>query len=397
MREELGNAAPMDESDVYHPHVFGKSAIPTETAPKPAQDEPSGRQLLSHWLARALPVVSALMLVVATWLPWMTLRSAFGPGAAPIIDFPISGSNGLRIALSQSGLFAVYSSSRWVSLLWNIAPLFGLLIGLFHLRLRQLSRTLVVLYGAWLVVMTAITLPVIIGLLTTLAPLSCGQTCSPMPVLSRMPQSGIWLAIGGLLLGWITFGGSLVLRRSAGATAGAMAIAHFSRLRLVGASVLTLGATIWALGLFVVPWATSGCTGLHLSLNHFVRGACSGVDGWDVFNAGIGSNVWLALLFLEIVPVVGLYVAIDIWLPRLSRSTWALTACWSLLLTFLFILGVNGVRATIMNPPRFAYGLPGAWAPSFGVAICAIGIALGWVGVVLLSRAEFARVRAAHG
>jgi uncharacterized membrane protein len=204
---------------------------------------------------------------------------------------------------------------------------------------------------------------------------------------------GIWLAIGGLALGWIAFGGLLLLRRSSLAAVRSEAPARFSKLHLVAAGVLMLGAALWALGLFAIPWATSGCTGLHLSLNHFMRGTCSGVDGWDVFTAGIGSNIWLALLFLEVVPVMGLYVAIDIWLPRLTRSTWILAASWSLLLTVLFMYGVNGVRFTIAHPPRFTYDMQGAWDPGLGVATTALGIVICLVGVALLAREEIGRAR----
>lgn|GEM_PF-1247616 len=198
---------------------------------------------------------------------------------------------------------------RWLGLLWSILPLFGLLIGLLHLRVRQGSRALAALFGVWLVLATASVTPVVYGLMTTLAPLTCFQTCGPVPVTGRHPELGIWLAIGGVVIGWIAFAGLLLLRRSSLAAVRSEAPMRFSKLHLVAAGVLMLGAALWALGLFAIPWATSGCTGLHLSLNHFMRGTCSGVDGWDVFTAGIGSNIWLALLFLEVVPVMGLYVA----------------------------------------------------------------------------------------
>jgi hypothetical protein len=278
-------------------------------------------------------------------------------------------------------------------LLWTILPLFGLLIGLFHLRMRQGSRALTALYGVWLILATVSIAPIVYGVMTTLAPLSCWQTCSPIPVTSRHPELGAWLAIGGLALGWIAFAGLLLARRSPLATVRSGTPARFSRLHLVGAGVLTIGAAIWALGLFAIPWATSGCTGLHLSLNHFVRGTCSGIDGWDAFTAGMGSNSWLALLFLEVVPVMGLYVAIDIWLPRLARSTWVLAASWSLLLTVLFICGVNGVQFTIAHPPRFTYDMQGAWDPSLGVIVCALGIVVGGIGTALLARDELSRPR----
>lgn len=346
---------------------------------------------MALWLARVLPLTGALMLVVATWLPWETLHIVFGPEVQITSDSPINGLTGFRMLLGQSSFSSAHPSVRWLGLLWSILPLFGLLIGLFHLRVRHGSRALAALFGVWLVLATASVTPVVYGLMTTLGPLSCLQTCSPVPVTSRHPELGIWLAIGGLVLGWIAFTGLLLLRRSPLATVRSEPPTRFSKLHLIAAGVLMLGAAIWALGLFAIPWATSGCAGLHLSLNHFVRGTCSGVDGWDVFTAGIGSNTWLALLFLEVVPVMGLYVAIDIWLPRLVRSTWMVAASWSLLLTVLFICGVNGVRFTIVHPPRFTFDMQGAWDPGLGVVICALGIVVGGIGTALLARDEIRR------
>ncbi|HEU5348528.1 MAG TPA: hypothetical protein VFU63_07925, partial [Ktedonobacterales bacterium] len=136
-------------------------------------------------------------------------------------------------------------------------------------------------------------------------------------------------------------------------------------------------------------------TGLHLSLNHFVIGTCSGVDGWDVFTAGMGRNDWMALVFLEVVPIMGLYVVIDIWLPRLARSTWIVAACWSLLQTLLFLVGIAGVRKTLAYPPVFTAGPHDPWVVSLGVFVCGLGILLGWVGAGVLGRTEITQSRPA--
>jgi hypothetical protein len=400
VRDEPRHEMTMDESDAYRPYQPYPSDRSTSRIAAPSQSTWGKTQRTSPFalgLARILPSISALVLVVATWLPWATLQVilvSHGP-ETPVssIDLPLTGVNGLRMLLGQSGLSSAHPSVRWLGLLWTILPLFGLLIGLFHLRMRQGSRALTALYGVWLILATVSIAPIVYGVMTTLAPLSCWQTCSPIPVTSRHPELGAWLAIGGLALGWIAFAGLLLARRSPLATVRSGTPARFSGFHLMGAGALIVGAAIWALGLFAIPWATSGCTGLHLSLNHFVRGTCSGIDGWDAFTAGMGSNSWLALLFLEVVPVMGLYVAIDIWLPRLARSTWVLAASWSLLLTVLFICGVNGVQFTIAHPPRFTYDMQGAWDPSLGVIVCALGIVVGGIGTALLARDELSRPR----
>ena len=394
MHDEPRHAMTMDESDAYRPYHPYPSDQSTSRIAAPSQSTWGKTQrtsLFALGLARILPSISVLILVVATWLPWETLRIVFGPEGQMTVESSINGLIGFRMLLGQSGLSSAHPSVRWLGLLWTILPLLGLLIGLFHLRVRQGSRALTALYGVWLVLATASMVPVIIGLMTTLAPLSCLQTCAPVPVANRHPELGAWLAIGGLALGWTAFRGLLLVLRSPLAIVRSGTPAHFSRLHLMGAGVLIVGAAIWALGLFAIPWATSGCTGLHLSLNHFVRGTCAGIDGWDAFTAGMGSNTWLALLFLEFVPVMGLYVAIDIWLPRLARSTWVLAASWSLLLTVLFICGVNGVRFTIAHPPRFTYDMQDSWDPSLGIVICALGIVICYAAVALLARDELRR------
>lgn len=395
MRDEPRHAMAVDESDPYQPYQPYSSGQPTSkiaaTPPQSTRIKGLLNSPVAQGLARILPLAGALMLVVATWLPWATLRIVIDPEGFLITDSSISGLNGFQMLLGQSGLASAHPSVRWLGLLWTILPLFGLLIGLFRLRMQQGLRALTALFGVWLLLATLSVAPVVYGLMTTLAPLSCWQTCSPMPVTSRHLELGIWLAVGGLALGWIALAGLLLARRSPLANARPAANVRFSRLHLLGAGLVMLGAAVWAIGLFAIPWATSGCTGLQFSLNHFVRGACSGIDGWDAFTAGIGSNNWMALLFLEVVPVMGLYVAIDIWLPRLVRSTWVLAASWILLLTFLFSCGVSGVRYTLAHTPRFTYDMQGAWDPSLGIVVCALGIAICLVGTALLARDELRR------
>ena len=185
----------MDVSGPYQPYPSGQTAR-VAAPPQSTRGMALLNSPIALWLARVLPLTGALMLVVATWLPWETLHIVFGPEVQITSDSPINGLTGFRMLLGQSGLASAHPSVRWLGLLWTILPLLGLLIGLFHLRVRQGSRALTALYGVWLILATISIAPVVYGVMTTLAPLSCWQTCSPVLVTSRHPELGIWLAIG---------------------------------------------------------------------------------------------------------------------------------------------------------------------------------------------------------
>lgn len=61
---------------------------------------------------------------------------------------------------------------------------------------------------------------------------------------------------------------------------------------------------------------------------------------------------------------------------------------WNLCVTLEFLDGIAGVRAAIAHPPRLVFAPQSPWGPSLGIAVCAAGILLGWVAVVVLARAE---------
>ena len=392
---DSSEALPFDQS-------ISREATLTEPAPGTITPCPRHVPTWMRVLTRALPFVSVAFLMLATWLPWVSLRAIFSePGAAlpnpastVTFDTPYNGANGFLGLLAL--IFApVPVQFRAVSLIWSAWPLVGLLLSLFFLRQRQqmASRTLLALYGGWLALTTIITIAVIYGLLTFVAPLSCWQTCSPMSVTKRQPNAGLLIVLTGLGLGWLSLGLLRGRRSSLSAAAPAVSTARYSPLHLIGAGVFSLGAALWAFAVLAIPWASSGCTGLHLSLNHFVQGACSGVDGWDVFNAGLGSHAALGLFALELVPTMGLFVVISVWLPHLTRSTWITTLGWVLLLTPLFFIGIAGVGATITHPPVLTSFAHDPWVAGQGDALCGFGILLGWVGAAILGREEVIRAR----
>ena len=369
----------------YQPYGSGQSARLAETAPAtPRSDKPVPPRL-APWLARSLALVSAILLFLALSLPWVTVHVDFGEAA---FDSQVSGMQGLMI------LTAHVSHSRFVAgmldLLWFALPLLGLLFGL--LLQRRVSRTSISIFGLWLLVATVASLLASAGALTTSGSTPCAESCVGM---SRSVEWGAWLTVAALALGWLAFG-MLMRQRGTVAYVSPVAAVPFSPLRWAGAGGFSFGFIIWALGLLIVPWATSGCAGLHFSLNHFVRGACSGVDGYDVVIAGLGPNSALIWPFLAITLIVGVFVLVTTWLPRLTRTTWITALGWSLLVTLMLFIGVAGVQVTIAHPPRFSAEAQDVWDPSFGIAICALGIVLGWLGAALLSRVEIVQARQAR-
>jgi hypothetical protein len=61
-----------------------------------------------------------------------------------------------------------------------------------------------------------------------------------------------------------------------------------SRLEAAGASVVTVGALLWGLGFVALPWATTSCASVTLSLNHYISGACTRLDAGDALSTSLG-------------------------------------------------------------------------------------------------------------
>ena len=319
-------------------------------------------------MARSLALVSTVLLFMALSLPWVTVWVDFGDVR---FDSQVSGMQGLMILTTH------VSHSRFVAgmlnLLWFALPLLGLLLGL--LLQRRVSRTSISIFGLWLLVATVASLLASPVALTTSGSTPCAESCG------GMSRSVEWAPGSPSLPS--RWGGSRLGCSCANRVPSRMFLLSqmypSRRFTAAGAGVFSLGFIMWALGLLVVPWATSGCAGLHFSLNHFVRGACSGVDGYDVVIAGLGPNSALIWPFLAITSVMGVFVLVTTWLPRLTRPTWITALGWCTGDADAFI-GLTGVQATIVHPPRFSSEAQDVWDPSFGIAICALGIVLGWLG-----------------
>jgi hypothetical protein len=330
---------PNSNGVTHHKSPFADAAM---LAPEHPQTTTSHLKQRSRALIRVfqvLPVVSALALPFAPWLPWMTMPVATSaPWNAPSMNMSLSGFNVLRFLVERPSVTRRLVVAT-LELLWAIAPLMGLLLGLFHLRGPRVPRLVVALYGVWLALVSAVNILLMIALIRY-APQSCGLTCSALHVTQRQSEPGLWLALGGMVAGWLAFGGLLYFRGSINTAVHSDAPIRRSPQQRAGASIYTLGAAAWALGLLAVPWATSGCFGVRLSLSHFVRGACSGIDGYDALAAGPVSNALLSVLLIAALATIGVYLVVIAWLPRLTRVMVLGIGCWNLLVALVFFDGV---------------------------------------------------------
>jgi hypothetical protein len=350
-------------------------------------------------VAPYIPLASAVVLLLVSQFTWVTLHFAFlTDGVISLentFDMPIIGWSGLLELLTQTPLIAL---ARVTLFLWDVFPLTGIVLCPILLWQRRVASGLLALYGAWLLLTTLICLLIFSHVLTMPLPFPCAPgdpVCPQTQVVSRSVNFGGWLALGSLALGWLAFGvlsyrqRSLAVGQTLAPLRSAPVMRH-SPLRRLSAGVFTLGAVLWAVGLYAVPWATSGCTGLHFSLNHFVGATCSGVDGYDVLTAGLGARGSLSWPLLELASVVGLFVVVAFWLPRLTRATWVVALGWSLLVTLIAFIGMHGIQVTIASGPHFSVD-EGPWEASYGIGICTLGIVIYLVGVALLAREELRR------
>jgi hypothetical protein len=104
VRDEPRHAMTMDESGPYQPYQPYPSGQTARAAapPQSRRDKALLNSPIAQGLARVLPLVSALMLVVATWFPWEPLRIMFGPGVQITADSSINDLAGFQMLLGQS-------------------------------------------------------------------------------------------------------------------------------------------------------------------------------------------------------------------------------------------------------------------------------------------------------
>jgi hypothetical protein len=104
--------------------------------------------------------------------------------------------------------------------------------------------------------------------------------------------------------------------------------------------------------------------------------------------AAPGLNNSLALLLIALFATIGVYLVVNVWLPRPPRVIWLWIVGWNVFVMLMFLGGIVGVRETLANPPQLAFSPRSPWVPSLGIVVCGLGIVAAWVGAAVLARAE---------
>src|SRR6185295_14871039 len=94
VHDEPRHAMTMDENGPYRPYQpyqpyrYSHSGSVAEAFTQPPRDDAPLSSSFAPSLARALPAISAFLLILASWLPWVTLHIGYGD---TVFDSQVSG------------------------------------------------------------------------------------------------------------------------------------------------------------------------------------------------------------------------------------------------------------------------------------------------------------------
>jgi hypothetical protein len=163
----------------------------------------------------------------------------------------------------------------------------------------------------------------------------------------------------------------------------------------VSAGVVTLGAVIWALGLYALSWATTAsCEGITISFNHFAHGSCAGLDFADALarrgDTGSGIFEFLAQWY----PLLVIYSTLLGWAILMIVRSWrrllppehvGWMALWILVTGALSLAALDGVSAIREHGHQLTAESSGkAWMTGPGVEVSLGGLILITAGVLCL-------------
>jgi hypothetical protein len=346
-------------------------------APDPAVGEEIAA---APWDARlwaiscVLASLGALLFGLSTWVPWVT---ATGYASISIVNGRQQFYRFLLDPADIDGSFGLFGGS-----LLSIA---GVLLLPFLWQHRSRLANLLALAGYWAwgillsVFVTANSRYFHKGSTVRLVPdLRLNSLMfTSMPVL----DFGYWLhfaalgivTLAAVMLPVTLLPGAAWARLYAGQTSRRMG----PLARVPGMGTLTLGLIIWALGIFLFPWATVNC-----NANPLLVGTCRGVPFASVLQLGLRSHA-------EVIdPLVALYavglllggsavlIFLASWSSRITRSFYIWVALWLLVAGLAAVLGSSGVGVLVANP--VAAGLePGKWSGDNGLAATFLGLLIG--------------------
>jgi hypothetical protein len=214
-------------------------------------------------------------------------------------------------------------------------------------------------------------------------------------VLGWQTAWGFWLTALGLAAGWVAVGllRGEMLRGQGEISPLGRTQAPRARLKIAGAAVVTAGALVWALGFVALPWATTNCATVTLSLNHYVNGTCAGLDAGDVLGTSLGlanhlavsaSPSEIALLAYGLLAGGALLVVIGSWRRRSAWTLCAWLTAWLVVAGVAALVALRGVGIIVRTVPTLSTASRGAWVPGLGVYVRLLGLLLVAGGFVAL-------------
>ena len=366
-------------SDAASQEPSPSTAAPTSTIA--TSGAPHRRRISPPLAARILATLGALLFALGAWMPWVVV---FG------YDTVNGQQRDYTLALDPGNL-----NSPLGTVIWSFITIAGILICPFlWIPARRFTSAATAL------------LPSALYLIWTLAIIFSGQlpfgdllhkriAFSPdvsVPALTvtgyQQTSPGMWLgllaiacAVAALILLGIE-GADLV--RTFRAAPASQQQSPRPRAPLPGASALTIGLVFWAVGTFVMPWASLDCSATPL----FV-GTCTGLSFSSVLHFGVADATsqidplvaHYAIGFLLTGGVL-LILAVLWWRARsITFCAWA--TLWLVVASAFAWLADDGVGVVVAK--HDALGLPpGVWVGENAVLVVLFAFILALVGLIYL-------------
>ncbi|HEY7094734.1 MAG TPA: hypothetical protein VH393_16240 [Ktedonobacterales bacterium] len=349
-------------------------------------------------VARLLALGGAALFALAAWLPWVIVTAAPIEGTTP-------NASSVRLVLTPGSISAWFLNStpgpQGALFIWSALTVLGIpLAALTWMRVsRPIAWLLVIGYGLWLIVtllFSIISAQYVLQSNTFIIE-QPGNSKPPLlfeNVSSRDPQIGLWLSGIALLLCLV---GLWALISAARRAAPFIEATDHGALRRAaaqppGATALTFGLVLWAIGFLWLAWASLGCPEFVL-----VSATCQGLssDGAMIYAISLaGSNPLLVdprvgEYAVSILLTVGaLFIGVGVWRRGVSAALCAWATVWLVVAAAFAALAWYGVNL-VVNDPTLTGSSSATWRGESGILfttgallICLVGVGLLWFALL---------------
>jgi hypothetical protein len=326
--------------------------------------------LKRYWLySRLLATAGALLVAVAAWLPWVSVR---------VFNITSGATLPTRFQLDPGDL----ATDHYGGLFWGTLTVAGLLIVPFlwrHPSPGWRAPVAPLVYTGWVLVLLPLGSMAANEILQFNA-ISLAPELRPSPIGIGGQQllAGYWLGGAALVAPVLATLGLLLGLWRIPVDARDRPPARSSRRPAIGA--LVFGVLLFWLGTLMLPWATVNCTAMPLFF-----GQCTGLPFSGVLANAIRVDVPgldpLAAIYSANILLSGgaLLVLIAIFLGARSRFFAFWTTIWLLVAMGFVALASVGVRLAASQPAQL--GLPpGSWSGDMGIFVTLLALGLGWIG-----------------